>query len=487
MEALTSHRTTPPPGLNNLVLNALATVDTWASDPGLEALAASLDAAGDDASAIPTSVGQVLPLLAGDRERLLLALELVLRLDLFEAANGLDVLVWRGDTDAVLAAAALASHPGVTAEFRDLVIAHGADLTLGWQRDLFLTRTKPDHEPEGDSARVDRTVRWFPRNISDTSHPVAALAPPSDDFAPEEQLRLAVDLAAAGTVVRRVPSGREVGIDERWLPRWASTIGPAGQIRPPVRMDRLARQRLVATAMSRFTQRPQLRAGAAPRHTAFPDMNSIDVFDDGAFPRQETAFLSGLNRRQVDRSDDFPELEPILFRGQYYWKFSQLVGYRAASYLFRTSGRRRGLRGIANRLVRLARSERSVPVGITETGEVVISDKGTLINVETGQTAPESIISLVDRVYAPFPLESGTAPALMNPSLHTSVHPTVVRGAPCVTGTRVTAMTIHHALRNARLTQEGNAARSVVDMFPELSLEAVWDADRLVNDIRATR
>jgi len=126
-------------------------------------------------------------------------------------------------------------------------------------------------------------------------------------------------------------------------------------------------------------------------------------------------------------------------------------------------------------------------VGITETGEVVISDKGTLINVETGQTAPESIISLVDRVYAPFPLESGTAPALMNPSLHTSVHPTVVRGAPCVTGTRVTAMTIHHALRNARLTQEGNAARSVVDMFPELSLEAVWDADRLVNDIRATR
>lgn len=343
MEAVTGMRAAPP-GLHHLTLGVFTTIDTWASDPSVDAIRQLLDAAGEQADMIPHSIGAVLPLLVGSQERLRVALEAVQRLDLYEAATGLDSLVWRGVPDAVLAAASMAAHPGVSAGFRELVVAHGADMAEPWQRDLLLTRLNPQHRPERDSARTDRLVRWFDTGPHDVAHPIAALAPPSEGFVAADQLRLAADLVSRGVVVRRLPVDSLSVASPAWLPPWVAIIGPrpSDRIRAPARLTTLARQRIIDAVLRSFPA--QLRPGPSRARRGSPsppDISDIEVFDEGAIPRVETAFLSGMRRGGLDGWKKEEALRPLEFQGIYHWRFSQVVAFRVASYLGQHAGRRR--------------------------------------------------------------------------------------------------------------------------------------------------
>jgi uncharacterized protein (DUF433 family) len=489
VEAVTGQRVASP-GLHHLTLGVFTTIDTWSSDPAIDAVAQLLEAAGDQGDMIPHSIGAVLPLLVGEGERLRVALDAIQRLDLYEAAAGLDALVWRGLPDAVLAATALAPHPGVSAEFRDLVHAHGSDVAEPWQRDLFLTRLDPGHLPERDSARADREVRWFDTAPSDTPHPVAGLAPPSEGLNARDQLRLAAALVSRGVVVRRIPAQAVSEPQPAWLPSWAPVVGPrpGDRIRTPARLDSLARQRIVDAVLANFP-RPAARRPTErrPALSALPEIDDIEVFDDGAIPRSETAFLSGMRRGGLDRWKQEEALRPLEFQGIYHWRFSQLVAFRVASYLHAQAGRRRGLAATAARLVEVVRREREVPVGITSDGRVMVQRGGDLEDIETGVRASGHVISIADEVYQPFTIGGLEVPRLMHPSEHISVHPAVVAGLPCVAGTRISANAVRAALETARRGDMTNPVDYVRQLYPELRAEQITDAERIVAKVRATR
>ncbi len=439
---------------------------------------------------IPHSIGAVLPLLVGEGERLRVALDAIQRLDLYEAAAGLDALVWRGLPDAVLAATALAPHPGVSAEFRDLVHAHGSDVAEPWQRDLFLTRLDPGHLPERDSARFDREVRWFDTAPSDTPHPVAGLALPSEGLNARDQLWLAAALVSRGVVVRRIPAQAVSEPHPAWLPSWAPVVGPrpGDRIRTPAHLDSLAHQRTLDAVLANFPRRAARRpTERRPALSALPEIDDIEVFDDGAIPRPETAYLSGMPRGGLDRWKQEEALRPLEFQGIYHWRFSQLVAFRVASYLHAQAGRRRGLAATAARLVEVVRREREVPVGITSDGRVMVERGGDLEDIETGVRASGHVISIADEVYQPFTIGGLEVPRLMHPSEHISVHPAVVAGLPCVAGTRISANAVRAALETARRGDMTNPIEYVRQLYPELQAEQVTDAERIVAKVRATR
>ncbi|MCA1703012.1 MAG: hypothetical protein LC808_06955 [Actinobacteria bacterium] len=489
MEAVTGGRVASP-GLHHLTLGVFTTIDTWASDPAIDAVTQILEAAGEQAELIPHSIGTVLPLLVGEPERLLVALDAIQRLDLHEAATGLDSLVWRGIPDAVLAAASLAPHPGVSPEFRELVQAHGSDMVEPWQRDLFLTRLDPEHQPERDSVRADREVRWFDTPPSDARHPIVGLAPVSEGFPARDQLWLAADLVARGIVVRRLPVQALSDAPPGWLPSWAPTVGPrpSDRVRTPARIDSLARHRILDTVLANVPARIRSRSALERRHArVLPDITDIEVFDDGAIPRPETAFLSGMRRRGLDLWKKEEALRPLEFHGLYYWRFSQVVAFRVASYLYARAGRRRGLASTAAQLVDVVRREREVPVGITSDGRVMVSRGGDLEDIETGVRASEHVISMTDDVYQPFTIEGLEVPKLTHPSEHISVHPAVVAGLPCVAGTRISANIVRAALDIARRGGVLEPIEYVQDLYPELRSEQIIDAERMVSKVRATR
>ena len=489
MEAVTGQRVASP-GLHHLTLGVFTTVDTWSSDPAIDAVTQLLEAAGDQGEMIPHSIGAVLPLLVGEGARLRVALDAIQRLDLYEAAAGLDSLVWRGLPDAVLAAASLAPHPGVSAEFRDLVHAHGSDMAEPWQRDLFRTRLDPEHRPEGESASADREVRWFDTAPSNAPHPIAGLAPASEGLKARDQLRLAADLVSRGVVVRRLPAVAVSQPHPAWLASWAPVVGPrpGDRIRTPARLDSLARQRIVDAVLANFP-RQRGRTSTTQRRglSTLPEISDIEIFDDGAIPRPETAFLSGMRRGGLDRWKQEEALRPLDFQGIYHWRFSQVVAFRVASYLNAQGGRRRDLARTAARLVDVVRHEREVPVGITSDGRVMVKRHGDLEDIETGVRASEHVISIADDVYQPFTIGGVEVPRLTHPSEHISVHPAVVAGLPCVAGTRISANAVRAALETARRGGVTNPVEYVRDLYPELQPEQVTDAERIVAKVRATR
>lgn len=486
MEALTSDQLASP-ALHQITLDVLATVDTWAADPAWEALARLVERADDaDVAHIPASIGAVLPLLAGDRSRVDVALDAVARFDLHEAAAGVAVLVWRGVPDGVLAGAALVPHPGVPQSFRDLVGAHAADLGEEWQRRLFRVRVDPGFEPSSDHVAWERAVRWLSPDPSTSRFAAALLEPPSERLSARDHFRLLLDLVAAGVVVRRMPTMERPA--PPWAPAWAPRIGayahtPRFAAASPV--SALERRRIIERVF-RLTPHAWRASRLPTTHERLspPELSTIQVFDDGALPRREVAYLSGLRGRQFDRLHRYENLRPLRFRGVNYWTFGQVVGLRAASYLFRLSGRRTRLATVADRLVGLARTHDQVPVAITQTGNVLVKEDDVLYDVESGQVVDEGVVSLVDQVYEPFVLDGATVPRLLRPAQHVAVHPGVVRGLPCVTESRVSVRAVASILQAARVAGKADAVAYASDVFG-IDESKVVDAERVAHAVSA--
>jgi len=486
VEALTTSPVASP-ALHHLTLGVLSGVDTWASDPALIAVRTLVGSAADhELAQLPQSIGAVLPLLVGAPERLAIALDAILRLDFYEAADGMSSLVWHGEPSTVLAGAVLAARPDADTNFADLVRAHRQDLSETWKQDLFLTRLEPAHHPTTDSAAADRKVRWPAEDPMSSRFAFAAVQAPLEGFSWRDHLRTVLELVTAGVVVRRLPPKGPSSYGS-WLPKWIPVIGPTGRstlrIRPtPTDRDLRGLVQRVAHLTPNAPQPRTFRSHL--EHLAVPEVTSIEAFDDGAMPRPEVAYLAGLRSTQFDGFRKYEHLSPASYRGFSYWTFAQVVGLRASRYLFARSGRKRGLGEIANQLVRLVRENRQVPVAITTTGEVLIKDNGSLYNIETSQLVQEDIISFVDDIYEPFVLPSGQVPRLLRPNEYTTVHPGIIGGLPCVRDTRVSVSVVSNALKASRATNAADPTDFVARRFAILP-EAVTDAEHIANDMLA--
>src|SRR5438270_376122 len=104
----------PSPGLNAAVLDVLRSARTESGAPLSDVWGSLITfLTEDEADLLPLSVANVLPLLARDRDRLLLVADLAVALDLYEAAETLmQIGVVTRDPTLVLAASSLARDPG---------------------------------------------------------------------------------------------------------------------------------------------------------------------------------------------------------------------------------------------------------------------------------------------------------------------------------------------------------------------------------------
>ena len=104
----------PSPGLNAAVLDAFRSARTESGAPIVDVWQNLIRfLTEDEAHLLPMSVAGVLPLLVADRDRLRLAADLAVALDLYETAEVMTRLAETlGDSNLLLAAASVARDPG---------------------------------------------------------------------------------------------------------------------------------------------------------------------------------------------------------------------------------------------------------------------------------------------------------------------------------------------------------------------------------------
>lgn len=497
-------------GLVQHVVNTLAAARPLDGDPPTETLSRLL-AVLDDAAAqeIPATIGEVLPLLRDDELHLQLAIDLIQRVDLYEAWPGFATLLRApAPSGEVLAAASrLSNHPGVPLLLRELLeLTQPLAQLPEWQGRLIDLRLRPDAPA---TTLIERTAageqwpgsdRWTPGNA-----PVIALHPSAGS--PEQVLGLARDLSELGCIVRRLPLEPVSTVPRLWLATWSPVVAAdtaaatrslagldhgvivatGGQLGPSSAARVLAEIENVLPPSSGY-----VRQGVEPLDMArdsAPDASmTTELLSSGSHSRLEVAFLSGARARDLTEFAKSPGLEPRSVHGTYYWSFSQLVAVRTWRYFKSISPGPVG-RKVAERLVAIAQAEEATLVGVTQAGRVFArDDDGDLVDVENGQTASEAVLSFADRLFKPFPLGSGrSAPDLLRPSRHTRVNPMVAGGSPVVANSRIPALAVHQMLNPMRQSSGTTGLDTVLKEYPELSAESVHDADRLARTLLASR
>ena len=93
-------------------------------------------------------------------------------------------------------------------------------------------------------------------------------------------------------------------------------------------------------------------------------------------------------------------------------------------------------------------------------------------------------LGIQDNVLAKFAVGGSaeiSVPALLEPSAHTSVHPSVQFGTPVVKGTRISATAVARIVREARLEHltPDETEKRVQKMYPGVELPEAQDAARL--------
>lgn len=477
--AALANRSDPTPGVIQATLHAFATVDTWTADPAVEAVEYLVEAVSDDyLGMVPAAVGEVVPLLRSDPERMRVALDAIIRLDLHEALDGLYPLLLRQDRSAVLTAAAVSTGSGESSPIYDLLVTT-ASLLSEADRDLFETRVRPTYEPATEPARWERQVRWNLGNPADQATAAAVIRPIGPHFPPSAHLRVVLDLAKAGvTVVRR-------SLDRASVHRAVPVIGPDstdGSFQVSRMPTPLARNRLLGAVQARYP-RASLRVArqdSASKEPSVPSLDDFQVFQDGALGAREVVYLTGTSYGQLLRTKDQPALMPRSLLSQYYWSFNQVVGLRTAKYLFAQRGRTRGLPEVAAKIVETVNEREAVPIGITSDRRVVFDDNGRLTDIESGEVSLDGIIEFADKIFRPFTVSKGIVPNLLQPSGHTAVHPAIAQGTPCVASTRIPVEVLDRAVRAARASRSGDASayQVVGDLF-DLEAAQVEDASHL--------
>lgn len=498
-------RTTPPLGVIHAVLGVLATADTWSGEPVADTFERLLEVIEeDDAALLPSAIGECLLPLRSCPDAMNLALDIVRGFDLHEAAGGLIPLLREAPGRlAVETAAALAPHPDVPSilgELAELASAHATDDADSLRRRLqvLLSGTLPEGAIDADAWML--AERWPGRvQVSEAAAPLLAVC---DDAAPPHQtLEFLLEARRAGAQVRRV-SGKAVPQPlPGWLPDWGVVI--AAETRPSWWPESAAfratgrtlgpgsRRELLRWLARRLKGPLQLRPTMSGRQRAKPledPLLSIDAFFDGALKIPEVSFLTGWSSATVRQRGKYSSALRSRSAGPMgfsVFDFAQTTALRVERYVTRKLGRR-GDPDLATELVKMAQSERTVPTHVTSVGDVLFEADESTVMDKHGQTS-FAIVALTD-IARSFELGMGHAvPELLHPSTHTSVHPSIQRGSPVVSATRISATAVRDVAQRARAGgfHGEELERFVRDYFPELTREQIRDADAVGQQILA--
>lgn len=501
---------TASPALNRAVLHVLGHAslhrgrpisDTWVD------LVRDLD--DGEARALPESLGLALPLLAGDRERLQLAVDVAVAFDLYEVAPHLVRLLDEGtDPDLVVAAASLAANPATPTEVLQRLrrVAAVAQLPAHRSR-AFELRLDPTAPATTDLERLLRSQQW-PGFASNGHHSPAPIVGVDVAMEPARWgLQLLTALHQAGATVRRIPRsvGHQVPIG--WLGRstpivtassrtiarvreWEQDVtgaqlvllGPSGDAArsiperlgvvkaPPASRDLFAELLKDIQALLPHGQRLRYAAaGLHPARVAEPLEEGAATL--GAFTAREMAFLAaGRGRDEVYRfGRTVRGLRPRKVDGFAYWRFNQVVALRTYNF-FRTLTGRRVPGDVIGTLAEYGGRQQETQVAVTATGRVIeVSNDEEMYDVKSRQSVMGPVVRL-DDVFQPFTLGGGrTFPDLLQPGPHSRVHPAILGGTPVVAGTRIACKAVARLERAHGVEAAGHA-------YPALSDSEVRDA-----------
>ena len=482
--------TAAPPGLIHTALGVLATSSTDSGSPiedTWDRLLAHLIAA--EAVALLVAIVRAATLLDADPVRARLATDLLVALDLYQAADALVDVAARG-SEFALAAAALASHPGSDPALPTRLrrIFGGMDVP-DIIREAFEIRLTGETSGDNSNARALLQDRWPGLNPSEGQlkrrtvlvHPSAGSA--------EERSLLIGQLHRLGVRIRLSPDEWKKPPGKGWVDAQALVVAGSGaalvELRErglPVTPDHLiiARPPLAVSERSRVVELVAQRSGisARDRFSVPPldeDVLAPGVFSSGAFDNHEMAYLGGV-RHGVPPSVR-RVLEPRKIASLNYWDFSQLVALRCWHYFKETSGKRRFPVDLVANLTSIARSQEETIVGVTSTGNVLYESGDAFVDARTGQVVPPQLVVRVDEVFRPIKMGAGHVPPLLAPSQFTRVHPETLAGTPTIAGRRIPV----RAVALAALDDPRMAIRA----YSELSEDEIADAVRVGRQLLA--
>ncbi len=457
----------PSPGLYAAVLHALSGTDPHSRplDSTITELAEGLTSF--HAAGLPQAVEEVLPLLRGDPERLHFAVEMALRLGIFEVAGAVtDLALATGDRKLLLNAASLCGNPAVADSIRARVAVMVSDDPPG------RIRLDPDAVPSTTDEKRLYLQCWPGARREDVPFALAPVVVLDSSFDSLHLLKLSVSLDRVGAVIRRLVPNTEVPL---WFGYQTVLV-----CRPPTRSRVLSSyprfpeaQILVEDSLPEDSRQlnvllrrvnaalpgsQKLRLARAPIELA-KSLWEPEVFTAGVYKTSETAFLSGTKVSSMHYLRGRGLLEPMPSR-DIRWAFSHLVAVRTWSYL-KSVAPGRVSSGVVPALARFAGDSEAVKLGVMSDGAVLVDRGDGWCDVETGQIQiPMGIID-IDDVFRPFEYGGGKVLPLPVVSDNTRLHPAVLHGTPHLKGHRISAK----ALASLH-ERDGNKA--ITSAYPEL-------------------
>ncbi len=504
MGPVTSFDSASRPALVHHVLGRILAARTWEGDATTDLAQQLIDSIKPtDAAELGGAVGSAIAPLRGSIENLKQAMVVIEALDLYEAMPFIVEHLEGGRPpvrEPALLAARYAAHPGSLPGLQALIQAglpyaglSDADRTLVHHLTATGKATREATEPRVEPLRA-ATYSALPgagRYGSDPVAPIVYIAPDAGSVL--DVFRLMVDLRRVGVRARRLPQRKQTEPRAEWFASWSPIItsGEDGwwsqrqnvRIKSAGNLTRATRRKIVQRVASQFSLRV---AAQLQSKDALLDSHPLDpeVFFGGRLDGRETVFLSGIRRQRLSRvGKSYQRLAPRYVRGTYYWDFPQVVGFRVLMFLVSNFGNRRDYPATAASFVDRAHGEQKSPGAITKDGRILWEESPSIYVDDSGQTVHEAL-GIRNNVLAKFAVGGATeisVPALLEPSVHTSVHPSVQFGTPVVKGTRIPATTVARILREARLEEltPAETEERVQNIYPGIELAEAQDAARL--------
>ena len=504
MDPVTSFDSAPRPALVHHVLGRILAARTWEGDATTDLAEQLIDSINPiDAVELGRAIGSAIAPLRGSVDDLKQAMLVIEALDLYEAMpfivehlEGVRVPV----REPALLAARFAAHPGSLPGLPALIQVglpneqlSETDRALVYHLTATGEKAREDIKSRAEPLRA-ATLSAFPgvgRLGSDPVAPIVYIAPDAGSI--HDVFRLVVELRRVGVRTRRLPQRTQTEPSAEWFANWAPVVTGGGEgwwtrrqnvvIKSTGSLTSAARRDIVQRVVGHFSL--NIAASLQPK-SALLDSHPLDpeVFFGGRLDGKETVFLSGIRRQRLSRvGKSYQRLAPRYVRGTYYWDFPQVVGLRVLMFLVSNFGNRRNYPATAARFVDRAHGERKSPGAITKDGRILWEESPSIYVDDSGQTVHEAL-GIQNNVLAKFTVGGSTeisVPALLEPSVHTSVHPSVQFGTPVVKGTRIPATTVARILRGARLKDltPAETEEQVQGMYPGIELPEAQDAARL--------
>ncbi|MCY4371576.1 MAG: hypothetical protein OXF41_19680 [bacterium] len=456
----------PSPGLFAAALHALSS-----TAPRSRSLATTMNDLVEGltvahAESLPRAIGEVMPLLRADTERLRFAAEIAVRLDLFEVAPFVTELATStNDPDLLLAAATLCGNPAVHQSLRNRIASMVGSERTG------LIPVDPATIPETAEEKYLYWQSWPGACSDDIPFPLSPVVVLDQGFNALRSLRLAISLDQAGAVVRRL-------VPESDIPMWfgSQTVvlcSPRTRTRVLSAYPKFPEARIIPDPLPEDDRKLGLlmrRINAVLpgpqklRFNEFPveiseNLWDPEVFMAGVYNTKDVAFLSGSQRSPLDRLRLLDLLTPLTY-DPIRWAFRDLVAFRTWSYLKSVSPRRVST-SVVPALAGFAGDSKAVKLGVTSEGAVLVDRGDGWANVETGQRPLGLEITDVDDAFRPFSYGDGKAPALPIVGPNTPLHPSVLHGTPHLKGHRISAKSL------AALDRR-NGRKAILSAYPEL-------------------